>query len=378
VIGRSGGMLSEGDVDPWSHFVNAYVLDRDGKRIDRRNAQDIFLPLYNHQIPPGAASVLHYVLSVPEDATAPITFEVALRYRKFDTTYVRHFQGEDFVRNDLPIMTLAEDAVTFPLAAGEAVPARIEDSPIPPWQRWNDYGIGLLLEGDEGPNRGELRQAEQAFLQVEALGRPDGPLNLARVCLKEGRLEDARKALARAVAHDPPAAPWSVAWFSGLVDKQNGFLDEAIESFRSIVELDSQETRARGFDFSKDYRVLDELGQSLVERARQERGEEGRERREALMREALGWFERALVLDPEDLPAHYNLALIHEELGDPQAAARHLALHARYKPDDNARDRAIAAARMASAAANHAAESIVIYDLQRQGTFELPPEEARR
>jgi tetratricopeptide (TPR) repeat protein len=318
------------------------------------------------------------VLSVPEDATAPITFEVALRYRKFDTTYVRHFQGEDFVRNDLPIMTLAEDAVTFPLAAGEAVPARIEDSPIPPWQRWNDYGIGLLLEGDEGPNRGELRQAEQAFLQVEALGRPDGPLNLARVCLKEGRLEDARKALARAVAHDPPAAPWSVAWFSGLVDKQNGFLDEAIESFRSIVELDSQETRARGFDFSKDYRVLDELGQSLVERARQERGEEGRERREALMREALGWFERALVLDPEDLPAHYNLALIHEELGDPQAAARHLALHARYKPDDNARDRAIAAARMASAAANHAAESIVIYDLQRQGTFELPPEEARR
>jgi tetratricopeptide (TPR) repeat protein len=96
------------------------------------------------------------------------------------------------------------------------------------------------------------------------------------------------------------------------------------------------------------------------------------------MREALGWFERALVLDPEDLPAHYNLALIHEELGDPQAAARHLALHARYKPDDNARDRAIAAARMASAAANHAAESIVIYDLQRQGTFELPPEEARR
>ena len=30
------------------------MLDRDGNRIDRRNPQDIFMPLYNHQIPPGA------------------------------------------------------------------------------------------------------------------------------------------------------------------------------------------------------------------------------------------------------------------------------------------------------------------------------------
>ena len=44
------------------------------------------MPLYNHQIPPGAAEVVHYRLDVPagRDA-APITVEVALRYRKFDT-----------------------------------------------------------------------------------------------------------------------------------------------------------------------------------------------------------------------------------------------------------------------------------------------------
>jgi hypothetical protein len=28
------------------------MLDRDGQRIDRRNPQDIFVPLYNQQIPP--------------------------------------------------------------------------------------------------------------------------------------------------------------------------------------------------------------------------------------------------------------------------------------------------------------------------------------
>ncbi|MGH7806240.1 MAG: multiheme c-type cytochrome, partial [Candidatus Binatia bacterium] len=65
VVGRSGGRNDDGAVDPWSHFVNAYVLDREGKRIDRRNPQDIFVPLYNHQIPPGAADTLHYRLEVP-------------------------------------------------------------------------------------------------------------------------------------------------------------------------------------------------------------------------------------------------------------------------------------------------------------------------
>ena len=53
------------------------------------------------------------------------------------------------------------------------------------WERWNDYGIGLLLAGEA--RQSTLRQAEHAFRQVEALDRPDGPLNLARVYLKEGR-----------------------------------------------------------------------------------------------------------------------------------------------------------------------------------------------
>ena len=51
------------------------MLDRDGNRIDRRNPQDIFTPLYNHQIPPGAAQVVHYGLAVPEDQSEPLTVE---------------------------------------------------------------------------------------------------------------------------------------------------------------------------------------------------------------------------------------------------------------------------------------------------------------
>ncbi|HEV2971131.1 MAG TPA: hypothetical protein VGY55_14250 [Pirellulales bacterium] len=46
-------------------------------------------------------------------------------------------------------------------------------------------------------------------------------------------------------------------------------------------------------------------------------------------------------------------------------AAEHQKLHAIYKPDDNARNRAIALARQGYPAANAAAEMIVIYPLNR-------------
>ncbi|HEX6986077.1 MAG TPA: multiheme c-type cytochrome, partial [Planctomycetaceae bacterium] len=35
ILGRSGGMNAENEVDPWSHFVNNFVIDRDGNRISR-------------------------------------------------------------------------------------------------------------------------------------------------------------------------------------------------------------------------------------------------------------------------------------------------------------------------------------------------------
>ena len=54
-------------------------------------------------------------------------------------------------------------------------------------------------------------------------------------------------------------------------------------------------------------------------------------------------------------------------LGDTARSEEHRALHNRYKPDDNARDRAVAAARGKYPAANNAAEPTVIYPLNRGG-----------
>ncbi|HWY75503.1 MAG TPA: multiheme c-type cytochrome [Verrucomicrobiae bacterium] len=371
VIGRSGGLGEHREVDPWAHFINVYMLDRDGNRIDRRNPQDIFTPLYNHQVPPGAGQVVHYDFTVPENQVALLTFEVKLHYRKFDTVYMNYVYGTNYTKdgtititNTLPITTIASDRIVFPID-GVSSTVTNEDSKIPPWQRWNDYGIGLFSEGNTGAEKGELIQATEAFEHVEKLGRGDGPLNLARVYFKEGRLDETVAALQRASKFDPPAPRWTVAWLSGLVDKQNGFLDKAIAEFRSVLEDHYPELDRRGFDFSKDYEVLNELGQAYYERAKMERG--NLEVQKTFLKLAAAAFQKTLDLDSENLTAHYTLALIYAQLGDEAKSAWHRQEHQKYLPDYNAQDQAITIARRANPAADHAAQATVIYPLQRPG-----------
>ena len=171
VIGRSGGIGPDGTVDPYSHFINVYMLDRDGNRIDRRNPQDIFVPLYNKQIPPGAGQVVHFGLEVPAGERGPITLEARVNYRKFDRTYhgLHLRQGEG-----ARAAGRRDGQRPRPAAGRRGTAAKNEPSPIEAtWQRWNDYGIGLFLEGaTKGGQKGELKQAEEVFRKVAELGRP--------------------------------------------------------------------------------------------------------------------------------------------------------------------------------------------------------------
>ena len=380
-IGRSGALDDGRQADPWSHFVNVFMLDREGNRIDRRNPQDIFVPLYDNQIPPGAAQTVHYALDLPPDLAGPVSVAVKLQYRKFDAKFMGfiagsakagdlpirgNIQGSPY-RNDLPITTVAADEILLPIDGRAAADNR--PSEIPPWQRWNDYGIGLLLKG-----KAELRQAAEAFSQVEKLGRYDGPLNLVRVYYAEGRLDEAVEAARRAAQHtDPPPPPWTVAWLSGLVNRQEGHLVEAEQNFRSVLEGRSAEMLKRHFDFSQDYEVINLLGETLFDRAKQIRDPSRAEDRQALLRQSVAQFEKTLSLDPENVNAHYNLSLLYGQLGDVEQAAEHRKLHARYRPDDNARDRAVAAARRKYPAANRAAERVAIYPLRLPPSPPSPP-----
>jgi tetratricopeptide (TPR) repeat protein len=465
------------------------VIDRHGNRIDRRNPQDIYTSVYNHQIPPGAAQVVHYLLEVPADASEPIMLTAKLQYRKFDRKYMEHvFRDEGVPPPNLPITTMCEDTVTLPVA-GSMAAVENAASKIPEWQRWNDYGIGLfrglVLEGEpaSGSEKGELRQAEEAFKQVVALGQGEGYANLARIYVREKRLADAVAALQAAAqntdmlpfatagsgpgqppggasAYVKPAAPWVVAWVTGLVNKENGQLDEANASFELILsDQMRQHVADRGFDFRRDYLVWNELGTVRAQRAEQERGPRRAAERERWYRAAIDAFQKTLEIDPENIEAHKSLseifgilsrdaasgdeptleldasgpaldasalrrlaaefadsgrspesrakaaeslagavppflraerdafesrvsvlvdllvqaAPVHRNASEnttlARAAARvlhvlHRELHQTYKPDDNARE-AVAKHRLANPPANHAAQSTVIYSLNR-------------
>jgi tetratricopeptide (TPR) repeat protein len=308
VVGHSGGIGPDDSVDPYAHFINVYMLDRNGKRIDRRNAQDIFVPLYNKQIPPGAGQVVHFALEVPEAEKGPITLEARVNYRKFDRTYMNYIYGKGNGPK-LPIVLMARDLVELPVGGGN--PAKNEPSPIEPaWQRWNDYGIGLLLEGGtKGGQKGELKQAEEIFRKVVDLGPSDGWVNLARVYQREGRIPEALAALESAARHKEPAAPWVINWLTGQINARNGLLDEAIQSFESVLATKVPE---RKFDFSIDYEVINELASAQYARARIEPVKSPE--RLGHLKKTIAAYRRTLAVDSEDVAAHYGLGLAY---GDP-------------------------------------------------------------
>jgi tetratricopeptide (TPR) repeat protein len=323
VIGRSGALDKgdEGHVDPWSHFINILMLSRKSERIDRRNPQDIFTPLYNHQIPPGAGQVVHYKLHIPRDVQGPVELKVRLRFRKFDYAYMEYVFGKGKVPK-LPIVDLCADRVLLPVAGvAERVPEQF--SPIQPfWQRWNDYGIGCFLEGGpEGKEGGELSQAEDAFGRLLILGVPEartnGYINLARVHLAYGgqeRIDAAREALNQALKQQAKPNWWTIAWLSARVHSQQSppRLDLAVRDYRKILDPENRDPK-RKFDFTKDYVIIDELADVLYRRSQQE---DDPAERQKYLRQAVTQYERTLAIDPEDVDAHYALMQAYSRLGE--------------------------------------------------------------
>jgi len=206
---------------------------------------------------------------------------------------------------DLPVTTMATARATLTvLPKNAALPepkAFVEPSVR---ERWNDYGIGLLLQGD-------LKAAEAAFLKVTEMepGYADGWVNLARARIQEGNMEAAEHVLRKALEVDPTLA--KSHFFMGTALKALGRYDESIRHLR--------EAAAR---YPRDRVVLNQLGRVLFLKRE--------------FRAAIGEFQRVLAIDPEDLQAHYNLMLCYQGLGDGTRAEAERVLYTRFKADESA------------------------------------------
>ncbi|NKB66541.1 MAG: tetratricopeptide repeat protein [Candidatus Latescibacteria bacterium] len=282
VLAASGYLQQDGHVDPAGHFYKALLVDKEGQPIHRRNAQDIVTKVYTRTIGPGTADAAHYSFQLPTDYDgAQLTLRARLLWRKFDRRYTEFayrnnpqgFAAFDQVP-DLPITQIASAEVALPVGAAAS---RSQPLTANHWMRFNDYGIGLLLQDD-------TQGAAQAFARVAELApqRLDGPRNLARTALRDGNLEEAYTHLRR--CEELEAGNAQTAWVWGVVLQEDGRYPEAAAAYRRVLH-----------DFPEDRAAWRNLGRVLYLDGQFE---------EAL--EALG---ETLAIDPEDRIAHYHRML---------------------------------------------------------------------
>jgi tetratricopeptide (TPR) repeat protein len=326
-----------GPVDPGAHFYRSLLLDGHGNPINKRNAWATRSVAYVRLIPPGAADTVHYRLQIPTDAGDRIYLRAKVNYRKFawwntqwafagvrDPRQPSFAVGPSFDDGrwvftgatssvsgpikripDIPTTVMAESTATVRVIDATGPAPRVEPLLHPSVrERWNDYGIGLLLQGD-------LKGAEAAFEKVAAMdpAYADGWVNIGRARLQEGNLAGAEEVLRHALTLDPTLA--KTHFFLGVTLKNDGRYDEALRRLKAAADL-----------YPRDRVVINQLGRVLFLKRR--------------FAEAVEQFDKVLRIDPEDLQAHYNLMLCYQGLGDHARAARERTLYERFKADESA------------------------------------------
>ena len=171
-------------------------------------------------------------------------------------------------------------------------------------ERWNDWGIGLLLQGD-------LKGAEYAFTQVTKAEPEyaDGWLNVARALVQEGETDAAKPFIREALARNSSLG--RIHFFKAMIEKADGEYAAAIASLERVTQ-----------QYPRDRVALNQLARVLFLDRR--------------YRQALAVLDRVAAVDPEDVAMHYTAMLAARGLGDEARAARAEKLFLRFKADESA------------------------------------------
>jgi len=326
----------KGPVEKGAHFYRSLLIDAHGHPINKRNAWANRATVYVHLIPPGAADTAHYHVHIPENAGDKITLHARLNYRKFMWSNTQFafggaedpsqphgavtpdyddrkwlfkaadpgtISGDMKIAPNLPIITVAEDFKTLNvLGRKAAAPPPEVTLAKEDWTRWNDYGIGLFLQGD-------LKGAAAAFQRVADVDpqNPDGWVNIGRALVQEGDTGGAKVVLEKALALKPELA--RANFFYARILKEEGKYDDAIAGLKRVLA-----------QYPRDRVVHNEVGRILFLQKR--------------YADAVTEFNETLAIDPEDLQAHYNLMLCYSGLGDERRATEHQQRYLRFKADE--------------------------------------------
>jgi tetratricopeptide (TPR) repeat protein len=331
---KDGG---KGPVEPGAHFYKAYQLDAEGNEVNKRNGWQARSVLYVHAIPPGAADTVHYLLNIPKDAKGPIHLTAKLNHRKFSWYYTQFaYAGkpkpgeETKIGLDHNSADYSFDPANIPANVSGGVKGEIPVTPITvlaksealleltnsptetTWrqvtakslrERWNDWGIGLLLQGD-------VKGAEFAFTKVTESepGYADGWLNLARALIQEGETERAKPYIEKSLAVN--AGLGRTYYFRALIEKADGNYDAALKDL-GIVSA----------KYPRDRVVWNQIARIQFLKRN--------------YKESIESLKRVAEIDPEDLQMHYTGMLAYRGLGDNAASDRERISFQRFKADES-------------------------------------------
>ena len=300
VLGESGFIRPDGSLDPSAHSFTSRLINKKGELNDLHQIWYNRVLAYNNSIQSGRSQLVRYRFRLPKDIQGNVTLTATVRYRRFNQHFVDYAMDQkDYPE---PVIDMASETRTFHIGANAPVPPGPGENPE--WMRWNNYGIGLL-------DAQQYEASVHAFERVAAL-RPDyadAYTNMAVVEISWERYNDAGSNLAKALAllpGDPRAL-----FYRALVERFFGKVHEAIDDFQSVLAK-----------YPRSVDALSELGFSYFQLHD--------------YAQARDIYLRLQGIDPDNLAAHYSLAIIYRRLGDHQKSAIESAKFADQKNDQTA------------------------------------------
>ncbi|HLH01155.1 MAG TPA: tetratricopeptide repeat protein [Bryobacteraceae bacterium] len=299
-IYHSGFLKPDGTLDQRAHSFTNRPVNLDGNFVDNHKVWTIHSMAYDNTIQSGRSALIRYQFRIPADAKGPITLTARVNYRHLRQSYLNNVFGSDHPA--YPVVELASRSRALKLGMNPAGVSDPEDNPD--WMRWNNLGIAYL-------DQLQYSDAIAAFRQVVKL-RPDyadGYINIGLTNIEWEKYSAAREGLEKALQLSPANA--RALYYLALVERREGNCDKELADLEEVV---------RQFPQARDPRR--ELGISYYQQHEYEKAKQQ--------------FEALQSIDPDDLAAHYSLAVIYRRLGMKQKASEQAALFATKQVDPGA------------------------------------------
>ena len=299
-IYHSGFLEADGSLDPRAHSFTNRPVNEGGNFVDNHKVWTIHSVAYDNTIQSGRSALVRYEFRIPPDAKGPLTATARVNYRHLRQSYLNNIFGPDHPA--YPVVELASRTRVLNLGHNPATGTDPNDNPD--WMRWNNLGIAYL-------DQLQYSDAMHCFEQVVKL-RPDyadGYTNLGLTYIEWEKYAEARPSLEKALNLSTNNA--RALYYLALVERREGHYDAEVADLQRVVEQ---------FPQSRDGRR--ELGIAYYQRHSYE--------------EAKEQFEALQAIDPDDLAAHYNLAVIYRRMGMKEKAAEQAAMFATKQVDPGA------------------------------------------